>query len=947
MTHKLFYVNILDSENISIESLSFSTCGNYLATLTDPDVDASFRSTIWVPFKHLECSNLADYRLFSIGLHGIIVEWDLRSFKQKRLITSFGGAIFSGIISPFEDLMITCDDGSVRSFTIWASESDSNHVGSDADELLFNKVLVKHNCSILTICCSKENFFCGTANSEILICTYGSRNYKTIKVSNTQATTTKRPHDSSSSAVEATNNTAAATSATGGNCNIWSLVYVDDKKVLITGDSLGNVSVWDLMTLTMLQTFSDSRNDVIALVLINSNLFISASLQGKVVLYSYNSGTTRETSGLSVSVTSATTGSSGNDESKSVSDLYGSSSIGRNISSNREGKWFINGFKYPLKGSIHCLSIYSGNATMNTFAGGGSIGNNLVDDVGFLVCGGDFGCIYYTKTHKFLSNKTCKLIYPALNSFNSHVQMNRDKRIMISQHAHDVNVWSLSNASTATTTATPTPNDTTASTNRENTHTKAEGDINRNSKSVVEENTGIERDICKLCLIKLNKEGGRIMESYLSPSGDILALLNESGLRILLVDNLKISQIKFTHNHIQIITMCFLSDSELLIHHYEKSAPRNYCISKYNIKEGTMEVLEYLDMNESVVKIVVLGDGSTNYSPDGSVEGNSTVRGGTLDCSGHHWGILYCLSNNAYCVDFKNRVYFKLPQIVGSRIISVSINGKYLLAFSSSFKYYIYDLERKIMVDYRGELIQKIPSKVTNVNSAIVKTHWILNWVIVQTTHNIFYFKLNRNVESETSMSTPPTKGSGKSSSTNAISGVINGSIASMDSSGFNATTTIASAATGTSRIINSGGVKASKLIIGPRRLYNFPSIEHYVYPGSDVVRGITNNTTGGTMSGATTANGDGASATNIGGSGTSQDANAKTSTDRSTDIEFVDSDTTKINYVNLVKNKFIVDSDVLVSNATDEDSNGVNISIIAFKRTVKDEFVRNKKYGQ
>ncbi|UKJ90316.1 hypothetical protein MACJ_001248 [Theileria orientalis] len=941
MTHKLFYVNILDSENICIESLSFSTCGNYLAvsysnnisiyeikrrfhlkTLNDPDVDASFRSIIWVPFSHLECSKLVDYRLFSIGLHGIIVEWDLRSFKQKRVITSFGGAIFSGIISPFSDLMITCDDGSVRSFTIWASEIYSNHVGSGSDELVFNKTLVKHTCSILSICCAKESFFCGTANSEILVCTYGSRNYKTIKVSNTQTTTTKRPHDSSNAAGEGTNNTAVATGASGGNCNIWSLVYVDEKKVLITGDSLGNVTVWDLKTLTMLQTFSDSRNDVIALVLINSNLFISASLQGKVVLYSYNSGTARDTGGFGVGITGEPKASAGND-SKSISDVYGSSSIGSDISSSREGRWFINGFKYPLKGSIHCLSVYSANASMNSLGGGG-LGSN-VDDVGFLVCGGDFGCIYSTKTHKFLNNKTCKLIYPALNSFNSHVQMNRDKSILISQHAHEVNVWSLSN------TGTPTPNDTTAT-------TKAEGSINRNSNNVVEESTCIERDICRLCLIKLNKEGGRIIESYLSPSGDILAVLNESGLRILLVDNLKISQIKFKYNHVPIITMCFLSDGELLLHYYDKGAARNYCISKYNIKEGTMEALEYLDMNEGVLKMVVLGDGSAD----------GTTSSCKSDCSGHCWGVLYCLNNNAYCVDFKNRTYFKLPQIVGSRIVSVAISGGYLLVFSSSFKYYIYHLDRKIMVDYRGELIQMIPSKVTNVNSVIVKTHWILNWVIVQTTHNIFYFKLNRNLESETSTSTTTSSGKGSSttSAVTTVSGLLNCSISNIPSNGFNATTAMAAATSSASRIVG-GSVKAGKLIIGPRRLYNVPSIEHYVYPGSDLVTGMTKNTTGGAKNGAAVSNSDAPSTTKTGAIGTSQDANAKTSTDRSTDIELVDSDTTKISYVNLAKNKFIVHSDVLVSSAAGEDGNAVDISIIAFKRTLKDEFVRNKKYGQ
>ncbi|BAM40059.1 uncharacterized protein TOT_020001045 [Theileria orientalis strain Shintoku] len=892
MTHKLFYLNILDSENICIESLSFSTCGNYLAvsysnnisiyeikskfhlkTLTDPDVDASFRSTIWVPFNHLECSKLVDYRLFSIGLHGIIAEWDLKVFKQKRLITSFGGAIFSGVVSPYSDLMITCDDGAVRSFTIWAPESDSNHVGSEADELVFNKVLVKHSCSILSICCSKENFFCGTANSEIIVCTYGSRNYKTIKVSNAKTGTGKRPQEGSSSAAEGVSSTAVATSGGGGNCNIWSLVYVDDKKVLITGDSLGNVTVWDLSTLTMLQTFSDVRNDVIALVLINSNLFISASLQGKVVLYSYNRGTAREAGGYGAGTRSETAEGSGQEESKSM------------------GYWFINGFKYPLKGSIHCLSIYSTDARINSFGGGCGVGTNFGDDVGFLVCGGDFGCIYYTKTHKFLNNKTCKLIYPALNSFNSRVQMNSDKSKLISQHAHDVNVWSLSS------TAEPTPNDTTASTNGQDTPSKGE----------VEGSTSVGRDICKLCLIKLNREGGRIVESHISPTGDVLAVLNESGVRILLLDNLKISQIKFSYNHVQIITMCFLSDSELLVHYHDKDATRNYCIAKYSIREGTMETLEYLDMNEGVVKMEVLGSSS-------ETTGSAETSGGI----GRNWGILYCFNNNAYCVDFRNRTYVKLPQIVASRIVSVAVNGGYLLAFSSSFKYYIYDLERKVMVEYGGELIQKIPTKVTNVNSVIVESHWVLSWVIVQTTHNIFYFKLNRNLESEAA-TISPSKGSEKSSSTAksvaTISGILNEGMASI----------AAMAGNGLSH--GSGGLKPSKLILGPRRLYNVPSIEHYVYPGTDVVAAMSVTTTGAT--------------------GTSQDANAKTSTDRSTDIELVDPGTTKINYVNLAKNKFIVHSDVLVTGGTGEDGEAVDISIIAFKRAVRDEFVRSKKYGQ
>ncbi|EAN32620.1 U3 small nucleolar RNA-associated protein 4 [Theileria parva strain Muguga] len=833
MNNKLIFLNIVYLDDICIHSSSFSNCGRYLAfsyannvsiyevssnsnlkTLSDLDSDASFRSIIWIPYKNLEYYSLSDYRLFTVGLHGIINEWDLNLLRPKRSCTSYGGAIFSGVLSHNSDILIACDDGSVRSFSIWDNiESNEKH-----EELNFRKVHLRHNKRILSLCSVEDGrVFCGTSDSMILICDLEKENYsKVIKISSTRSR--KRVKNEN----EKSENQGVLEE---NNVHVWCLLYISSENTLVSGDSNGNVMFWDITTLTMSYLFTQHNNDVLSLCLINDDTLFSAGLDSKVTLYTNN----KSTNNIPL-----------NDElnGNNIKELDTNSTKGTTAG------WSVSGFKYPIRGDIRTLCVNHVHGLV------GSAGNS--------------GSISLLRAFKFFDNKKSiyKQIYPSVSKFIPVVSMNSTKTLALCRYRHHCDLWYVPVSNMASS----RDSDTTSVSDR-----SSDIDLfNDNFYSNVP---------YKLCQMKMNKNKGRINSCFLSPQGDVVAILNQVGIQILLLNlkELSVSQVKFEYQDLIVSSMAFISNYELMINHFSEG---KYLFSIYNVKDGSLSTVKYLDFNKHVIKISVHYNQTFVDFPN-----NSQFKGGKV------WCVFYCLDGNVYVSDHENSNYFTLPRFdSNSRICSVSfnVNCEFLVAFSTSFKYYVYDTAALVIVKYQGKLIHTIQRHIYNPNAVILNSFCISNLVIVQTTHNIFYFKLNEDPFALDSEVRTPLSNKQFDPTNNQHRDI---SIRDKHNR-------------------DKYGNKKGNIVIGPRRLYNIPSIENTIYEPKRVVKPSKIYKHGVKVKGKRE--------------------------NKPEIVKFTDDSSSK--YTIIVKNEFIVHTDILMKDS--------KVNIISFKATIKDDFVRKKKYG-
>ncbi|XP_952382.1 uncharacterized protein TA12610 [Theileria annulata] len=848
MNNKLILLNIVNLDDICIHSSSFSNCGRYLAfsyannvsiyevvsninlkTLSDVNVDASFRSIIWIPYKNLDYYNLSDYRLFTVGLHGIINEWDLNLLRPKRSCTSYGGAIFSGVLSNNSDILIACDDGCVRSFSIWNEEFIEKK-----EELNFKKVHLRHNKRILSVCPVDDGrVFCGTSDSMILICDTNNDDYSNvIKItSNRNKKRVKNENEKREDEAVTEEN----------NVHVWCLLYISSENTLVSGDSNGNVMFWDVSTFTMSHLFTQHNNDVLSLGLLNNDTLFSAGLDSKVTLYTNN---------------------------KSSNAMLLNDQLGANMkeldNSTKDSTtgWSVSGFKYPIKGDIRTLCI-----------------NHVYGIVG---SAGSSGSISLLRAFKFFDSKKSmyKLIYPSVSKFIPVVSMNSTKTLALCRYKHHCDLWYIPVSNLASS----RDSDTTSVSDR--------------SSDVELFNDNFYSNVpYKLCQMKMNKNKGGINSCLLSPQGDVVAILNQVGIQILLVNlkELKVSQVKFEYQNLIVSSMAFISNFELMINHFSED---KYVFSIYNVKDGSLSTVKYLDFNKHVIKISVHYNHTLCDFPS-----TAQFKGGKV------WCVYYCLDGNVYISDHDNFLYFMLPRFdSNSRICSVSFNDncEFLIAFSTNFKYYVYDISARVIVKYQGLMIQTIPNRVYNNNSMILNSFCISNLVIVQTTHNIFYFKLNEEpfamIDSQDSeVKTPVSIKHNDEREQNKIDrNTIDNEKNSYNEKNFNS-----------QRNKNKNDKYKGRIVIGPRRLYNIPSIENTIY---EPVRYVKTNKS--YKHGVVKEKGKNESKTEI--------------------VKFTDESNSK--YTNIVKNEFIVHTDILLKDG--------KVNIISFKANIKDDFVRKKRYG-
>ncbi|KNC86809.1 hypothetical protein SARC_01071 [Sphaeroforma arctica JP610] len=191
----------------------------------------------------------AGTRLFSAGLDGYIVEWDLATLTSKQAIDTAGGAVWCLQANKKGEMLAAgCEDGRVRLFDI------ANNC------LLFEKGFDKVEGRILALAWHTDGqvIVSGTSNSVI--------------------------HKWSVASGRSTLHITIADFLKESTI-VWAIAVLADFTI-ISGDSLGNTQFWDGAFGTLTQTFKSHEADVLALSVSSCQKTVYASgVDNKVAQY--------------------------------------------------------------------------------------------------------------------------------------------------------------------------------------------------------------------------------------------------------------------------------------------------------------------------------------------------------------------------------------------------------------------------------------------------------------------------------------------------------------------------------------------------------------------------------------------------------------------------------------------------------------------------------------
>ena len=195
----------------------------------------------------IEAVCITDNRLFAAGLSGNVWEYDLEALKPIHSTDSHGGAVWSmAVNNDGTSLAIGCEDGHVRIFAI------------TADGLEFAKTSEQHGGRIMALAWHPSGKFVvsGSIKGE-------------IRILDTQ---------SGVAAQRMTLDTYR-----GEDTIVWDLLVLPDSTI-VSGDSLGNVSLFDWHSATLAKRFKAHSADVLCLAANRSgNRIFSSGVDRKVV----------------------------------------------------------------------------------------------------------------------------------------------------------------------------------------------------------------------------------------------------------------------------------------------------------------------------------------------------------------------------------------------------------------------------------------------------------------------------------------------------------------------------------------------------------------------------------------------------------------------------------------------------------------------------------------
>ncbi|XP_043480548.1 U3 small nucleolar RNA-associated protein 4 homolog [Leptopilina heterotoma] len=228
----------LSRDDNTIEIWHVENAPFILATIPG-NADYSIEAILWI-----------GSRLFSTGLRGMIVEYDLIKLASKYEVAVTGGAAWCMDVNRSKTRMaIGTEDGYINTFFI------------TPDSLLYERIFDKQKGRIL---CLKWD------NSGDMIFTGSS---DTVRVWN--STTGHAIHKMTTSRKEAKKETI-----------VWCL-EVTDENTIVSGDSRGVICIWDPNIGTLIESYESHTADILALTMSNDmNMFYCAGVDPVIRIFS-------------------------------------------------------------------------------------------------------------------------------------------------------------------------------------------------------------------------------------------------------------------------------------------------------------------------------------------------------------------------------------------------------------------------------------------------------------------------------------------------------------------------------------------------------------------------------------------------------------------------------------------------------------------------------------
>ncbi|KAM3918226.1 U3 small nucleolar RNA-associated protein 4 homolog [Leptodactylus fuscus] len=204
----------------SIEVYNF-TANYYQEKIIPGDDRRSTESICWA----------AGDRLFSAGLNGEIIEYDLNKLCVKYSLDAYGGPIWSIVANPSgTQLAVCCEDGLIKLFNV------------TPEKIVFEKSLDRQKGRMLCLAWhpSGSHIVTGTVNFLKVFSVSSGHLLHTMKMDLRLAPGKRR------------------------ECIVWDVAVLSSGEILSV-DSLGKLSVWDIENGTLIRTYTVASCDILCL----------------------------------------------------------------------------------------------------------------------------------------------------------------------------------------------------------------------------------------------------------------------------------------------------------------------------------------------------------------------------------------------------------------------------------------------------------------------------------------------------------------------------------------------------------------------------------------------------------------------------------------------------------------------------------------------------------
>ncbi|KAH0483727.1 MAG: hypothetical protein KVP17_001458 [Porospora cf. gigantea B] len=219
------------------------------------------RSLHWVPIAEVHeadpVGSLEAYRLLACCLSGDILVWDVYACHPVSLTGANAGSIFGSDMRG-NQLALACSDGTVRLYTL-----DIDH---DV-ELRFERSFQTHGNRLLCVAFTGDHLAAGAVDSTILkfdlrtgLCVDSCTVHRPLSITKEEGKIIKTEDHSA----------------------IWSLLWISSDGLLVSGDSMGHVSLWDEKTMTLTGKFTHHEAEVVGLALTTDGSFYTVGIDGRV-----------------------------------------------------------------------------------------------------------------------------------------------------------------------------------------------------------------------------------------------------------------------------------------------------------------------------------------------------------------------------------------------------------------------------------------------------------------------------------------------------------------------------------------------------------------------------------------------------------------------------------------------------------------------------------------